>query len=110
MKRIYLLSMIPGAALAFQQVAPIHRRSIGHEELLDRAEQCAALYDFCDVDELETLADDLEQLQSSHQKMYDILRSQSELKRLMEGHAVDNHRDLETKSNDVYGDYLHYHW
>ena len=113
MKWLPILAMLPAASVAFQQAAPFHYRTGHHEETLDRAEQCATLYDFCDIDELETLRDDLAQFQSNvmprvqgrdHKKVYEILRSQSELKRMMEGLAAD---ELE---EDIFHDYLHYHW
>lgn len=106
--------MLPGAVLAFQHSAPIHHRNMVHAEHLDRAEKCATLYDFCDVDELESLADELEQFQMSatrdHRKVYEILRSQHELKRLMDDHAVSNGNDSDQSSDGIFDDYLHYHW
>mmetsp|Transcript_31056 Transcript_31056/g.65726 ORF Transcript_31056/g.65726 Transcript_31056/m.65726 type:complete len:108 (+) Transcript_31056:228-551(+) len=107
MKWLSLFSMLPCAALGFQQVAPqVHYKHV------ERAEECITSLDFCDVDELETLADDLEQFQAVTQsqnkakKVYEILRTQSELKRMMEDYATDD----EPKTNGAFDDYMHYHW
>ena len=44
---------------AFQRVVPVPYKAIlkRHEGVFNRAEECATLRDFCDVDELEMLAD-----------------------------------------------------
>lgn len=43
-----------------------------------------------------------------HQKTRDILRSQTELKRLMQGYAVENtHKPT---ASAIYNDYIYYHW
>jgi len=119
--------------------------------MVDRAEQCAAFIDFCDVAELKMLADgkewyivmlcsrllphlhfilpllftflsvhnddssllsELEEFQAVTQpqdkakKVCNILRKQSELKRMMENFAMD----VEPNTNDVFDDYMYYHW
>lgn len=55
MKLLLFFCMLPNAALSFQQVAPPVRYKTA--SVADRAEQCATLYDVCNVEELETLAD-----------------------------------------------------
>ena len=60
MKLLPALAMIP-AAVAFQvrnQAPPIHYKTHldKREQKLDRAEECAKVVDYCDVEELETLA------------------------------------------------------
>ncbi len=74
MKCASLLAVLPAAAVAFQNTAPIHRvsptpgivtlgdragenQTPGLLTLVDRADECAIHYGFCDIDELETLAD-----------------------------------------------------
>lgn len=108
MKCLSLLSMLPSAAIAFQQVVPPVQYKT--TSTVDRAEQCATLHDFCDVDELETLALDLKRFQSAStaggkaNKVYDILRTQSELKRMMEDLAADDGEPSWAH------DYMHHHW
>ena len=60
MKWLSLLSIFPSLALAFQQVAPVHRYKTSLNFFpanFDRAEQCASSYDTCDIEELEGLTD-----------------------------------------------------
>mmetsp|Transcript_15083 Transcript_15083/g.19399 ORF Transcript_15083/g.19399 Transcript_15083/m.19399 type:complete len:108 (-) Transcript_15083:175-498(-) len=107
MKLLSLLSILPCTAFGFQHVAPKV-----HYNMVDRAEQCAAFIDFCDVAELKMLADELEEFQAVTQpqdkakKVCNILRKQSELKRMMENFAMD----VEPNTNDVFDDYMYYHW
>jgi hypothetical protein len=58
-KSVSILALLPAAAIAFQYTAPIHSVSPtpGITSLVDRADECATRYEFCNIDELETLAD-----------------------------------------------------
>ena len=55
MKWLSLVAILPSAALAFQHSAQVNFK-IKNEQRLDRAEECAAIYDYCDIDELDELA------------------------------------------------------
>jgi len=60
MKWLSLLAIIPSSTVAFQQVAPVHRRQTSlnfFPEKFDQAEQCATHYDTCNIDQLDKLAD-----------------------------------------------------
>jgi hypothetical protein len=54
-----LLAALPTAAIAFQNVKPVQLaiQTPGIVTIVDRAKECATLYEFCNIDELETLAD-----------------------------------------------------
>lgn len=52
---------------------------------------------------------ELEQFQGAHQKLvHNILRSQTQLKRLMEGYAI--HDNPELNSSEYLDKYMRYHW
>lgn len=113
MKLLALLAMLPCTTVAFQHSAHVHYK-ITHQTELDRAEECAISYDVCDVEELEGLADELQQFQSSasseEKRVYDILQKQKELKRLMEDLANGVRPEDEERHVPYHDDYLHHHW
>lgn len=59
MKWLPILAALPGAALSFQHAAPTPYKDANYlrEERINRAEECAAFYDLCDIDEMKSLAD-----------------------------------------------------
>ena len=103
-----LLAMLPSTVICFQHSAQVHFK------ISNRAKECATAYDFCDIDELDRLADELEQSQAcgvskDTKKVYDILRHQGQLKRMMiEGVGDDKGRSEEEYA--MFKDYLYYHW
>mmetsp|Transcript_28146 Transcript_28146/g.51963 ORF Transcript_28146/g.51963 Transcript_28146/m.51963 type:complete len:147 (+) Transcript_28146:35-475(+) len=146
MKWFSFLSLLPVAALGFQQVkvaAPIYysgcsdkkwdsfrlpflpsaycktihsthyRTSLNFfPEKFSRAEQCATHYGTCNLDELEELANELNQFQINEgelqgrdhykdtKKVTEMLRTQSELKHAMEDY-VNEHHDETFDMSDV---------
>ncbi|KAL7485016.1 hypothetical protein ACHAW6_010614 [Cyclotella cf. meneghiniana] len=77
-----------------------------YPENFDRAQECATHYGICNVDELEQLANELEQFQHREEDggmqgrdhyvdtkhVADMLRAQSELKHMMEEYVVVHHQ------------------
>eukprot|EP00581_Thalassiosira_minuscula_P009584 CAMPEP_0183705006 /NCGR_PEP_ID=MMETSP0737-20130205/2198_1 /TAXON_ID=385413 /ORGANISM="Thalassiosira miniscula, Strain CCMP1093" /LENGTH=108 /DNA_ID=CAMNT_0025932053 /DNA_START=214 /DNA_END=540 /DNA_ORIENTATION=+ len=105
--KLTLLSILPFTALGFQHVVPqVHYKHV------DWTEQCTTSRDFCDHAELKMLAEELEQFQGvvpsqdEAKNMYEILRTQRELKRTMEDYIMND----TPSTNDAFDDYIHYHW
>mmetsp|Transcript_24661 Transcript_24661/g.53204 ORF Transcript_24661/g.53204 Transcript_24661/m.53204 type:complete len:130 (-) Transcript_24661:173-562(-) len=115
---------ITNSALAFQQVAPLHhyktKTTLNYfPDKFDRAEQCATHYDTCNLEELEELADELKQFQSSDmgqlqgredykdtRRVSEMLRAQSELKHGMKDYVHEHHKETymsELLANDSAG-------
>jgi hypothetical protein len=45
-----------------------------------------------------------------HQKVYEILHMQSELKRMMKRYAIGREEDVPDETSEIYWDYSYYHW
>mmetsp|Transcript_27114 Transcript_27114/g.58299 ORF Transcript_27114/g.58299 Transcript_27114/m.58299 type:complete len:129 (-) Transcript_27114:156-542(-) len=117
MKWLSILSILPSATLAFQQAVPVHHYKTSLNFFptnFDRAEQCATGYDTCNIDEMEELADELNEFQSSElgslqgrddymdtRRVAEMLKAQSQLKHNMEDYVAEHHK--ETYMADAWG-------
>mmetsp|Transcript_23113 Transcript_23113/g.29602 ORF Transcript_23113/g.29602 Transcript_23113/m.29602 type:complete len:120 (-) Transcript_23113:200-559(-) len=109
--RLSLLPILPSASLAFQHASPPiivrHASRLNYfPEKFSRAEQCATHYGSCNLDELEELANELEQFQSSDdgelqgrddytdtKRVVAMLRAQSTLEHEMDDYVNDHHTE-----------------
>ncbi|KAL3787056.1 hypothetical protein HJC23_011740 [Cyclotella cryptica] len=112
MKYLTTLCLIfTSTARAFQATMPHHshhRTTALHfyPENFDRAQECATHYGICTVDELEQLANELDEFQHNEEgggmqgrdhyvdttQVAEMLRAQSELKHMMEKYVVVHHQ------------------
>mmetsp|Transcript_9153 Transcript_9153/g.19532 ORF Transcript_9153/g.19532 Transcript_9153/m.19532 type:complete len:122 (-) Transcript_9153:249-614(-) len=121
MKSIAAILSLPAVSLAFQHAAVSSYRNNRmpsrlnfYPENFERAEKCATHYGICDLEEIEKLANELEQFQSSdlgelqgrdHWKdtkhVEQMLRAQSNFKHMVDDYIGEHHQPETFDMSDV---------